>query len=290
MANRLRRNPTEELSIGDRVRRGVTIGLLSTLGVAGLAACSNETEAQPPQTETTTSAPATETPTPAETETPTDPGATSSPSDPNPENTPGNDQESQWDNMELEEYLDSFYISPEVYTTPEEIVEAYNERYERWMNSGLTIQHDISLFTVYIDQTVANIEDRFDVPIREKLLSSRVRASTLVEDIHNNGRYFVIRDFDLTLDDEVQYTLSRTVLNTELVSGDPTTDDRFVIKADVRVTDNADENYMSYIRREHGEPGVWDITRYEQLVFVLEDGSWKTDGVTLWQESDDNSY
>jgi len=79
----------------------------------------------------------------------------------------------------LDTFLASFDISAEKYTTPQTITAAYYERYNNWINAGLTVENedqegnDLAIM-------IRDVEAKFDSGITSRLYTTSETATSLI--------------------------------------------------------------------------------------------------------------
>lgn len=190
--------------------------------------------------------------------------------------------------LELFEFFKEFEISATDYTSPETISDAYYTRYEMMMDSGLSLHQDYTLFYATPEATAPRFEERFDSTIQEKLFTDDSR--NLTDSIFYERKVPYITRYDWTrMAGEVEYKESQELIDTVLMQGG-VEHGGFIVRNSVHLTDNANENSISEIRKRNNyTPVQYDIMRFEEVTFELsDDNTWKVSDVRFWKEPEVN--
>lgn len=185
----------------------------------------------------------------------------------------------------LDAFIASFDISAEKYTTPQTITAAYYERYNKWINAGLTVESDRSLLSDD-PTTIRNVEAKFDSGITSRLFTTSETATSLITSI-DELRVGTIKNYLMSQDrgDAVPYVSNDELLSVKLASSDNpdlTKATVFGVHAQILATDNGNQNIAPYYR-EHNAAGQIDITRNDDINFVRDTAAntWKVDSSYL---------
>jgi len=185
----------------------------------------------------------------------------------------------------LDTFLASFDISVEKYTTPQTVTAAYYERYNNWINAGLTVQTDRSLFSDNAT-TIRNLKAKFDGGITSRLFTTSEKATSLITSI-DKLRRGTITNYLISQrrGDAVPYISNDEALSVKLAytdNPDLTKATAFGVHAVVHATDNGNQNIAPYYR-EHNSVGQIDITRKDDINFVRDTATntWKVDSSYL---------
>lgn len=199
--------------------------------------------------------------------------------------TPGEAVNSIAAKTSFDAFIASFDISAEKYTTPQAITAAYYERYNKWINAGLTVESDRSLLSDDAT-TIRNVKAKFDGGITSRLFTTSEAATSLISSI-DELRVGTIKNYLMSQDrgDAVPYVSNDELLSVKLAASDNpdlTKATALGVHAQILATDNGNQNIAPYYR-EHNAAGQIDITRNDDINFVRDvaTNTWKVDSSYL---------
>lgn len=192
------------------------------------------------------------------------------------------------------EFIESFNIERDSNATFDQVVSTYVENYEKWMNAGLTLQYDMTLMTGE-QKMIDDVQNKFDTQIIERMFTDSGTARSLANDYEKSLRLAILQSFWISTGDpeSTPYKWSAELLNVQIIESDSENAQEattFVARVDMHFTDNGNEN-LAALRRDHGQPEQIDVTRHEDITFVLNPSTntWEIDNVQAYVESESNT-